>query len=140
MNSRCNNPNNPQYHDYGGRGIRVCDRWGGDNGFANFIADIGRRPSNKHSIERIDNDGNYEPDNCRWATRSEQQRNRRVNRLLTYNGHTMCVAELADHLGISHAVIRSRLAQGWTVEEIFAIPRHKHRRHVKNLQVDQTEH
>jgi hypothetical protein len=74
MRQRCNNPNNPKWKDYGGRGIKVCSRW---DDFGLFIQDMGCRPSARHSIDRIDNDGNYEPSNCRWATRSQQSKNQR---------------------------------------------------------------
>lgn len=76
MKQRCNNPNYTHYSYYGGRGIKVCERW---NDFRNFYEDMGARPSPQHSLDRIDNDGNYEPDNCRWATKLEQVLNRGIN-------------------------------------------------------------
>ena len=75
LRQRCNNPNNPRFSSYGGRGITVCEEW--DVSFSAFLRDLGRRPSAKHSIDRINNDGNYEPRNCRWATRKQQSENRR---------------------------------------------------------------
>lgn len=131
MHDRCRNSHNPQFKDYGGRGICVCDRWSGKAGFAAFIADMGQKPPAAHSIDRIDNDGDYEPSNVRWSTRSEQQRNRRTNRLLTFKGQTMCVSEWSECLGIHHALIRSRLHNGWSTEDALTLPRHSHRRHVK---------
>jgi hypothetical protein len=77
LNYRCNNPNNASFPDYGGRGISVCERW---SDFPNFLSDMGTRPSPLHSLDRIDNDGNYEPSNCRWATAQEQQRNKRISK------------------------------------------------------------
>jgi hypothetical protein len=83
LKKRCNNPNNISFVYYGGRGIKVCRRW---KKFENFIADMGLPPSEKHSIDRIDNDGNYEPSNCRWATREEQANNKSNNKFITHNG------------------------------------------------------
>ena len=77
MLERCRNQNSPAYSNYGGRGITVCDRWQGDQGFANFLSDMDKRPSKKHSVDRIDNDKGYSPENCRWATNSVQARNKR---------------------------------------------------------------
>lgn len=75
MRQRCNNPNDPNFMNYGGRGITICERW--QESFKSFLMDMGHRPSNRHSLDRVDNDGQYSPDNCRWATRKQQRRNRR---------------------------------------------------------------
>ena len=89
MKRRCNNASQPCFRHYGGRGIRVCERW---QRFENFLADVGERPDGM-SIDRIDVDGDYEPGNCKWATRAEQSRNKRGTKLYTYNGKTMCMAD-----------------------------------------------
>ncbi|HEY9737554.1 MAG TPA: hypothetical protein V6D06_14770 [Trichocoleus sp.] len=120
MKSRCHNPNNAAYDRYGGRGIVVCDRW--RESFENFYADMGPRPSEQHSIDRINNDGNYEPGNCRWATDKQQSRNTRRNRLLTYNGETLFLDEWAERLSISKHTLQTRLWRGWSVEEAFETP------------------
>jgi hypothetical protein len=120
MRNRCHNPNNPSYHNYGGRGIGVCDEWAS---YDQFLADVGRRPSEKHTLDRINNDGHYEPSNVRWATRSEQSRNRRVIRLLTYQDETRPLYEWAEALGINGSTIFTRLARGYSVEDaIFGKP------------------
>ena|SRR6185437_8936275 len=109
---RCYNPRDTGYPFYGARGIIMCERW--LHSLENFVADMGLRPSLKHSIDRIDNNGNYEPGNCRWATDVEQCRNRRSNRVITFNGRTACTAEWADILGINQQIIKDRLRRGWT--------------------------
>lgn len=118
MKDRCLNPNMPHFHRYGGRGITVCDRW--RDSFANFLADMGRRPTPKHTLDRIDNDGPYSPENCRWATRHEQtRRGHRVLaniRALTHDGETMSVAEWAERKGIRPQTLALRLRRGWSVE------------------------
>jgi hypothetical protein len=122
MKTRCGNPNYLQYSDWGGRGIRVCDRWlDPEAGPANFIADMGPRPSDKHTIDRIDNDGDYCPENCRWATRFEQNRNQRSNVMLTHNNKTQCVADWARELSISKATISYRIKAGWTAERALTV-------------------
>ncbi len=115
---RCFSPKCRIYPHYGGRGISVCARW---RKFENFIADMGERPG-KMSIERINNDGNYEPDNCRWATQSEQCRNRRSNTLLTVDGETHCLAEWAELRGMNHTTIAQRIKYGWTVRDALFKP------------------
>jgi hypothetical protein len=113
---RCYNKKFKQYKDYGGRGIRVCERW--LCSFENFLADMGLKPSPQHSIDRYpDKDGNYSPENCRWATDKEQRRNRGSNVFLTYNNQTLCVTDWGRKLGVPHKTIRSRLRDGCTVKE-----------------------
>lgn len=125
MKSRCYSPKSDHYHLYGGRGIKICDRWLGPDGYKNFEVDMGPRPTLKHTIERIDTNGNYEPNNCTWATRTQQQRNRRVNVLVTINGVTKCVAEWSEISGINAKTIRGRLESGWSPEQILSPPNPK---------------
>lgn len=122
MKGRCNNPNDDRYSDYGGRGISVCERW---NDYANFLADMGRKPSKEHSIDRIDNNGNYEPSNCRWASRSEQALNRRVARLIEIDGVVKNLAEWARAAGVSHVLIWQRLNNGWDAKDAVFKPTQK---------------
>lgn len=114
MIARCENPRTESYPRYGGRGITVCERWRGS--FADFIADVGPRPSPSHSIDRINVNGNYEPGNCRWATAVEQQRNRRSNRVLTINGRTQCLQAWADEVGIKSVTLQRRISKGMPPE------------------------
>jgi hypothetical protein len=122
MKRRCLNEKNPAYKNYSGRGIRICERWLGPDGFSNFLADMGARPGPGYTLERKDNDGPYSPENCYWATRTQQARNKRNNRLLTYRGLTLCVAGWAERLGMKSQVIRDRLYWGWSVEDTLATP------------------
>ncbi len=115
MIQRCCNPDNPGYPEYGARGIRVCNRW--RESFEAFLADVGIAPSRRHSLDRFpDQEGNYEPGNVRWATPSEQNRNRRSNRFLTFRGLTLCQADWAKLIGVSPATITHRLRAGWPLE------------------------
>lgn len=109
MRQRCTNRNLVQYKDWGGRGIKVCDRWLGDSGFSNFIKDMGSTYQPGLTLDRIDNDGNYEPSNCRWATRREQQSNRRKNRMVTFNGETKTFTEWANIMGVPIGRARLRV-------------------------------
>jgi hypothetical protein len=116
MKDRCRRPAYPHYRHYGGRGIGVCSRWlngePGISGFACFLADMGERPSVHHSLDRIDTNGNYEPSNCRWATRSEQNRNTRRNVMVVLNGRTMTMAEAIEIGGSgAHASEIARLVR-----------------------------
>lgn len=119
MIQRTTNPNNPRFADYGGRGIIVDPTW---LKFEAFLADMGESPSKLHSLDRIDNDGNYEPGNCRWATITEQNRNARSNRILEYKGERLCMAEWSEKLGFKESVIRYRLNAGWTVDRALTTP------------------
>lgn len=119
MRQRCLCPTHPYYSYYGGRGITICKEWLGS--FSAFLSDMGERPEGL-TLDRIDNDGNYEPGNCRWATRAEQNRNMRRTRLLTLNGETMCIAEWSRRTGISRCAIHGRLRAGLSVEDALTIP------------------
>lgn len=112
MIRRCYDPDSVAYKNYGGRGISVCERW--LNSVENFYLDMGERPSSKYSLERIDNNGNYEPSNCKWATTKEQSRNRRNNRVLNCNGIKKCVADFAEEIGVHPDKIHNRLKYGWS--------------------------
>ncbi len=120
MRKRCLTPGFTGYERYGGKGITVCERW---SDFENFLADMGPRPSRKHSIDRFpDKNGNYEPSNCRWATSIEQGRNRVNNRLLAYKGETLPFSEWVVRLNLSRSQVYFRLKKGWTIERAFEEP------------------
>lgn len=115
MIQRCTNPKRPDYSFYGGRGIEVCARW--RESFAAFLEDVGPRPSSGHSLDRYpDQNGNYEPGNCRWATKHEQMQNTRGTQLIAFNGETMGVNAWAKKIGINKESLRYRLAN-WPMEK-----------------------
>lgn len=120
MRNRCNYPNDPSFDRYGGRGIKVCLSW--MTSFENFIADMGPRPGAGYSVERIDNNGDYEPGNCVWADAKTQARNRRNNRTVSHNGETMTISGWSEATGIPKATIRMRLERGWSVEDTLEKP------------------
>lgn len=114
MKCRCYNKRDISYPNYGGRGITVCDRW--LNSFKNFISDMGGRPSKYHSLDRIDCNAPYAPNNCRWATRLDQANNTRKNRFLTFNGRTLTVAQWSKLVPIKAATLLYRKKHGWDDE------------------------
>lgn len=120
MKQRCSNPATPCYHRYGRRGITVCDRW--RHSFEAFLTDMGKRPTPEHTIDRVDNNSGYSPDNCRWATKSEQARNTRRNLLLTHDGETKTLAEWSLEKGLRRTTISERLKRGVPVAEALETP------------------
>jgi hypothetical protein len=121
MLRRCLNPNERCYGRYGGAGISVCDSW--RTSYETFLSDMGRRPSDAHSIDRIDPLGNYEPENCRWATATEQSRNRSDRQRLSIGEVAMLVSEWSEKSGIPVKIICQRLARGWNTERAVWEPR-----------------
>lgn len=119
MLNRCLSELNPCYPNYGGRGITVCDEW---LCFENFLSDMGPRPSKDHSIDRINNDGPYCKENCRWATRKEQCNNRRSNVYVCFNGESHTVPEWSEIVGINARTLYTRLDRGWSPEEALSTP------------------
>lgn len=118
MKARCNNPENKSYKDYGERGITICNRWSGEDGFEKFLEDMGCKPSKDHSLDRMDNEGNYEPTNCRWATRREQSINRRSNKWLEFEGRKMIIKDWGRELGTDINGIKYFLKRGKSFSEI----------------------
>lgn len=119
MIQRCTNPSHASYQQYGGRGISVHERW---SDFRNFIADMGERPTSKHSIDRINNDGNYEPSNCRWATPAEQMSNRSDNRIVEFGGIKKPLSHWARDLGITHSSLAERIDSGrWSLQDALTV-------------------
>ena len=121
MKQRCCNPKAPNYAEYGGRGITVCPEW--LRSFESFLADMGHPPSDDHTLDRRDNDGHYTKLNCRWATRSEQQRNKRNSRFITFQGETKNVVEWAELYGLHYTTLAKRVFHlGWEVERALTTP------------------
>ena len=112
MRQRCYNPNNVSYHNYGGRGVEVCEEW---NDYKTFLLDMGVRPENM-TLDRIDVQQGYYKDNCRWATPKQQLRNTRANRMISHNGLTKCLAEWAEEYGLKPVTLAKRIREGWTME------------------------
>jgi hypothetical protein len=127
MKDRCLNPKNKYFHHYGGRGITVCARW--LESFQNFYADMGPRPFAKHSIDRVNNNGNYEPGNCQWRSRRAQNNNRRTNIVIEFNGESHTQTEWSRITGVHERYICYRLNAGWSTEQALSLnpvrPRHR---------------
>lgn len=123
MLKRCRYKKHQAFKNYGGRGIKVCNRW--QTSFQAFLEDMGERPSKKMCIDRINNDGDYEPGNCRWASMKEQQRNRRGNVRITFQDETMTEAEWARKIGISQTALKRRLDMGWDIADALTRPAQK---------------
>lgn len=119
MRSRCLNPNTPKWKNHGGRGITICPQW---DSYEQFLTDMGRRPTVKHSLDRIDNDGPYSPENCRWATDAEQTQNMRKNRYITFQGRTQILALWAREYNIHPSAFHARFSLGWPMERIISTP------------------
>lgn len=128
MLERCGSHNNPKYRLYGKRGIAVCERW---KHFPNFVEDLDGTFFPNATLERLDGNKGYEPDNCRWATYVEQNNNKRTNRSLSFAGHTMTIAQWARRIGASYVALQARLRCGWPVERALSEPFRKFPRHKK---------
>lgn len=121
MKSRCHNIKNSQYRHYGARGIDVCNKW--FKSFAFFYEDMGDRPSPSHQIDRIDNNKGYHPENCRWATRSENVNNRRVTVRFTLDGVTLTIGQWDKKIGVCKGTIQRRLKKGWSLRDALTTPK-----------------
>ncbi|MCL1485143.1 hypothetical protein MIH18_23680 (plasmid) [Marinobacter sp. M3C] len=131
MIQRCTNERNAKYPQYGGRGITVCDRW---RDFDLFYSDVGDKPFPGATIDRIENDAGYGPGNFRWASRKEQQRNRRSNHRLTFNGATKCLAEWEEETGVKSNTILTRIRRNWPVGEALGLLPHEQKNRLGDLE------
>lgn len=131
MRERCNNKKYRAYHRYGGRGIKVCDEW---SDFSNFLHDMGKKPTREHELDRVDNDGNYEPSNCRWATKIEQRNNMSSNNRVEIDGITKTVSQWCKHYGIGISVPYNRIRYGWGMIDAITMPVNKSGKTIRNGQ------
>lgn len=122
MLRRCYTEKSKDYYRYGAVGITVCDRWQGADGFINFLIDMKERPTDLHTIDRIDGNKGYSLGNCRWATRKEQSNNRKTNRKLTIDGETLNISQWSERSGINYSTIRERKNRGWSDYDSVATP------------------
>jgi len=118
MIQRCENPAHTFFELYGARGVTVCERW---HDFRNFFEDMGERPE-KHTLDRIDNFGNYEPENCRWATHKTQINNMRANRIIFYDGKWLTAMQWSEKSPVDYDTFLWRLKRGWAMEKIMSTP------------------
>lgn len=123
MIQRCNNINSYAYKNYGGRGIKVCKRW---LKFKNFLKDVGNPPTNKHTLDRINNNKGYNPNNWRWSTPKEQSRNKRSSNMITYKNKTQCLTSWAEEYKINPNTLKQRLSNNWSIERALLTPVKKH--------------
>jgi len=123
MKNRCLNPKCEMFYRYGGRGIKVCDRW--LHSFKNFFADMGIKPTRKHSIERKNLNGDYKPSNCNWVTSRIQALNTSKNRFVRFNGERMAISQFCDRFGFCRSAIHSRIKRGWSMGRALKTPNQK---------------
>ncbi|EQK46950.1 hypothetical protein LPC27_03930 [Paraclostridium bifermentans] len=127
IKQRCNNPKNPRYKNYGGRGIEVCEEWA--NNFISFKNwAIKNNYNDNLTIDRVDVNGNYEPSNCRWISNKTQQNNRTNNRIIEFNGERKTLKEWSETLNIKYNTLQKRLNKGWAIEVALTLPIQKHRK------------
>ena len=124
MWERCTNPNHERYKYYGARGITICEAW---KSFPQFLKDLGQKPTPKHTVDRIDNDKNYEPANCKWSTRKEQSRNRQTTVYVEHEGKRVLLIDLVAEHGVTRSVVYGRLKNGWPLDRALLEPVKKHK-------------
>jgi hypothetical protein len=127
MIRRCTDPTQINYHNYGARGIKVCEQWQGEDGYKQFVKDMGHRPSKNVTLDRIDCNGDYTPENCQWATKQEQAVNRRDNRKVRYNGVIKTLKEWAQEAVVPESTFYVRIARKWDIERALTTPARKRR-------------